>query len=138
MVLGPNFTTDKAQQLQELLQLIHGTTGLEVNNKKSQAILINKPNQEYQQAVAMMGTTEEYVTHLGIYIHSDPKLGADKTYEESLSKINKKCDELAARIANLDMLTKTKVLYSSLLTMPNHIYRVYPPKEKFLISFFFF
>ena len=126
----PN-TEEAREALMRLLADLAALTGLRVNVRKSEVLLMqsNLP-QAAIDLVSKFGEVKTCVTHLGVDIAVDYDVGYEATYQKGAQAMDKALSRVSAHTGTSNLLVKAQATNSLVTAVNLHRYRVYPPSNK--------
>ena len=109
-------------------------TGLSINPSKTQ-IVTPVPEQispEAKDALSMLGTIVNSAEHLGIIIAGDYQTSYNLSWENTISKLEKKISLIGWKINYSDMKARILLISALLQSTVNHVIRVFPPSPELI------
>ena len=109
-------------------------TGLSINPSKT-LIVTPVPEQispEAKDALSMLGTIVHSAEHLGVIIAGDYQTSYHLSWENTISKLEKKISLIGWKISYSDMLARKMLISALLQSTVNHVVRVFPPSPELI------
>ena len=115
--------------LKELLDKLEKSIGLIINFNKTK--ILTKGS--FPPDLALVGKIVDKFKHLGVYLSFDQNLARNHTYNELCNKLEKKAKQIPLK-SGYNLIKRRNLCSHLLSACAYHIYRVYPPEEKYCKS----
>ena len=128
LLVNQNLTYVVSQQLLSLYDKLKILTGLEINPRKSNFVVIGpNPLPSFCNALTLLGTKKTAIEHLGVYLSNDPNNAKELTYNKVLSSMSKHSKYFSNMTGNIDIFTKIYLIKALIISKAQHCFRVYSP-----------
>lgn len=118
----------------KLLDDAESMTGLQVNKTKTKILVTGNARKRPQANLLAqeVGKVVDEVEHLGIVICLNPVDGRERTYFSLETKLSNSLKTFEKRAATTDIFHKKILVQALISSQMFHIFRVYPPTQKFI------